>query len=48
MVAGLKGVAGLPVESIAVPGRGEMLAEVRLSDHSSFWDRGYQAVEGNR
>ena len=33
-----------PVESLAVPGRGEMLSEVRLSDHSSFWDRGYQAL----
>jgi Zn-dependent M28 family amino/carboxypeptidase len=40
----LKGVPGLPVESLAVPGRGEMLPEVRLSDHSSFWDRGYPAL----
>jgi len=41
---GMKSVPGLPVESLAVPGNGEMLAEVRLSDHSSFWDRGYQAL----
>jgi Zn-dependent M28 family amino/carboxypeptidase len=40
----MKRIAGLPVESLAVPGRGEMLPEVRLSDHSSFWDRGYQAL----
>jgi Zn-dependent M28 family amino/carboxypeptidase len=41
---GMRTVAGLPVESLLVPGNGEMLPEVRLSDHSSFWDRGYQAV----
>jgi Zn-dependent M28 family amino/carboxypeptidase len=40
----MKTVAGLPVESIAVPGRGEVLPEVRLSDHSSFWDQGYTAL----
>jgi len=41
---GMKSVASLPVEYIAVPGNGEMLPEVRLSDHSSFWDRGYPAL----
>ncbi len=40
----MKIVEGLPVESIAVSGNGELLPEVRLSDHSSFWDRGYQAL----
>jgi Zn-dependent M28 family amino/carboxypeptidase len=44
IVAGLKGVPGLPVEFIAVPGNGEMISEVRLSDHSSFWDEGYTAL----
>jgi aminopeptidase YwaD len=44
IVAGLKGVPGLPVEFIAVPGNGEMISEVRLSDHSSFWDEGFPAL----
>src|SRR5262249_22318635 len=44
VTAALKGVEGLPVESIAVPGRGEALAEVRLSDHSSFWDCGFAGL----
>ncbi len=44
IVAGLKSVPGLPVEFIAVPGNGEMVREVRLSDHSAFWDEGYPAL----
>src|SRR5262249_57857622 len=40
----LKAVPGLPVESIAVPGGGEILPDTRRSDHSSFWDRGYPAL----
>jgi hypothetical protein len=40
----MKEVDGLPVEFIAVPERGETLPLVRLSDHSSFWDHGYQAL----
>ena len=40
----MKTVEGLPVEFIAVPGNGEVLPPIRLSDHSSFWDRGYQAL----
>jgi Zn-dependent M28 family amino/carboxypeptidase len=44
VTAAMKTVAGLPVESLVVPGRGELLSEVRLSDHSSFWDVGYPAV----
>jgi hypothetical protein len=42
--AGMKSVAGLPVEFIAVPGDGRLLGETRLSDHSSFWDQGFAAV----
>ncbi len=37
-------VAGLRVESLAVPGDGELLPESRLSDHSPFWDLGYPAL----
>ncbi len=45
VVAGaLRTVPGLPVEHIAVPGNGDALPESRLSDHSSFWDRGYPAL----
>jgi Zn-dependent M28 family amino/carboxypeptidase len=44
MTDGLRGVAGLPVEFIAVPGAGTVLPETRLSDHASFWDRGYPAL----
>jgi Zn-dependent M28 family amino/carboxypeptidase len=40
----MQSVPGLPVESITVPGKGEVLPEVRLSDHSSFWDRDYPAL----
>lgn len=44
ITAGLRSVAGLPVESMAVPGDGTMLPVTRLSDHASFWDRGMPAV----
>src|SRR6516165_4399601 len=44
IVQGMRTIEGLPVESLTVPGRGEILPEVRLSDHSSFWDRGYDGV----
>jgi Zn-dependent M28 family amino/carboxypeptidase len=44
VVAGMKSVLGLPVEFIAVPGKGETLPPVRLSDHSPFWDAGYPAL----
>jgi hypothetical protein len=40
----MKRVPGLPVESITVPGKGEMLPEVRLSDHCPFWERGLPAL----
>ena len=34
----------LPLESLVVPGNGEGMEEVRLSDHSPFWDEGFQAL----
>jgi hypothetical protein len=40
----MKTIQGLPVECLAVPGKGELLPEVRLSDHNSFWDRDYPAL----
>lgn len=41
---GMKTVPGLPVECLAVPGNGESLPPVRLSDHCPFWDRGCHAL----
>jgi Zn-dependent M28 family amino/carboxypeptidase len=40
----MKSIDGLPVECLAVPANGALLPEVRLSDHSAFWDRGFQAL----
>ena len=40
----LKTMPGLPVESLAVPGNGELIPDVRRSDHSSFWDVGLPAL----
>jgi hypothetical protein len=34
----------LPFEFLVVPGNGEGMEEVRLSDHSSFWDQGFSAL----
>jgi len=34
----------LPSEFLLVPGNGEGMEEVRLSDHSPFWDRGFPAL----
>jgi Zn-dependent M28 family amino/carboxypeptidase len=34
----------LPLETLVVPGNGEMFRDTRRSDHSPFWDRGYKAV----
>ncbi len=34
----------LPVVSLTVPFNGWILPAVRLSDHASFWDKGYRAV----
>ena len=35
---------GLPVVTLTVPLNGWVLPAVRLSDHASFWDKGYKAV----
>ena len=37
-------VPELPSEFLLVPGNGEGMEEVRLSDHSPFWDSGFQAL----
>jgi aminopeptidase YwaD len=34
----------LPLEFLMVPGNGERMEEVRLSDHSTFWDEGFPAL----
>jgi Zn-dependent M28 family amino/carboxypeptidase len=34
----------LPVASLVVPGNGELLPDVRRSDHAAFWHYGYPAV----
>ena len=34
----------LPLETLVVPGNGEMFRDVRRSDHASFWDAGFRAV----
>ncbi len=34
----------LPLEFLVVPGNGEKMDEVRLSDHSIFWDEGFAAL----
>ena len=41
---GMRQVEGLPVETLAVPGNGEALQATRLSDHSPFWDAGFNAL----
>ena len=38
------GVPQLPLEFLIVPGNGEGMEEVRLSDHSPFWDQGMPAL----
>jgi hypothetical protein len=37
-------ISELPLEFLVVPGNGEGMEEVRLSDHSAFWDQGFQAL----
>jgi len=37
-------IPSLKVETLVVPGQGENFTEVRLSDHSPFWDAGIPAV----
>jgi Zn-dependent M28 family amino/carboxypeptidase len=43
-VPAMKTVAGLPVESLLVPGNGEVIEPTRFSDHSPFWDAGHAAL----
>ena len=40
----MRRVPGLPVETLTVLGNGFLLPQVRLSDHSPFWDLGYPAL----
>jgi aminopeptidase YwaD len=40
----MRGVKGLPVETLSLPGNGGLIPEARLSDHSPFWDVGYPAL----
>ncbi len=37
-------VPELPLEFLTVPGNGERMDEIRLSDHSTFWDEGFAAL----
>lgn len=39
-----RSVPTLKVETLVVPGQGKNFSEVRLSDHSPFWDAGIPAV----
>jgi Zn-dependent M28 family amino/carboxypeptidase len=41
---GMRRVHGLAVETLSIPGNGAFLPDVRLSDHSPFWDVGYPAL----
>ncbi len=34
----------LPLESLVVPGNGEKMEDVRLSDHVTFWEEGFPAL----
>ena len=34
----------VPTKVLPVPLKGDVLADVRLSDHSPFWDQGYNAM----
>src|SRR5262249_50290865 len=44
VVEALRGVDGLRVESLIVPGDGSVVPDTRRSDHASFWDRGMPAL----
>jgi Zn-dependent M28 family amino/carboxypeptidase len=44
VVAALRKNPRLPVQYAIVPGTGYFMPDTRLSDHSSFWDRGYPAL----
>ena len=40
----MRSVPDLPVETVVLPANGWLVPESRLSDHSPFWDAGYQAL----
>ena len=40
----MRQVPGLAVEALAVPGKGQLMPAVRLSDHAPFWDLGCPAL----
>jgi len=40
----MRSVPELPVETVVLPANGWLVPESRLSDHSPFWDAGYQAL----
>lgn len=44
IVAGMRAAGTVPVESLIVALRGWVMPIARLSDHASFWDRGWPAV----
>ena len=44
VAASMRQVKGLPVETLTVLGNGFLVPQVRLSDHSPFWDLGYPAL----
>lgn len=44
VASALRDGGGLPVETAAMPGAAALLVGAALSDHSSFWRRGYPAV----
>lgn len=45
VVAGMKGAElELGVERLVVPGKGELVPDVRRSDHVPFWEEGFRAV----
>lgn len=43
LAASIEG-AGLPVQTLTVPGKGRFVPAIRLSDHAAFWDLGYPAL----
>lgn len=44
LVAGMRAAGTVPVESLIVALHGWVMPIARLSDHASFWDRGWPAV----
>lgn len=42
-----KSVPSLPIVGYAAPAQGYLFPQLRFSDHSSFWERGYPAIMVN-